>query len=503
MKMKTRILAVSAFLALMFVGIFSYILITGNCCTVDMSNVQRQGLKSEDLYVEIEDPSVAEVKELKASGVTTVIDEDVDYKAAFITFHSLKSGKTTAAVFNRSYNEDENKYELVKNGQTLKLIVLPWGTIVETSYLTFSGWKLLEYGILIAVGIIAVAAFLSFIECIFKANYSYSMVACLGVASYCAFMLILSLYDMQYFNNFRSFLINISDTGQLFFGLTSPVMLLICAATAFSNIWLLRHEGFRPQNMLGIGLAVFWAFGLAFVVGLLPFLNPWSIFDYNTWNHIVYMLAYVFSFLECMLVSTGVCAFLSTRYTPPRNKDYLIILGCGIRKDGTLTPILRGRVDAAIRFEQRQFSETGKHAKFVPSGGQGSDEVISESEAMKRYLVEQGYPEEQIVKEDKSVNTDQNISFSRDRILEDGGTLENVKAAFATTNYHIFRGYILSRKHGLDAQGISAKTKWYFFPNAFLREFAGLLVDKKFQIGAIIFAILALNLIGTYLITIV
>ena len=28
-------------------------------------------------------------------------------------------------------------------------------------------------------------------------------------------------------------------------------------------------------------------------------------------------------------------------------------------------------------------------------------------------------------------------------------------------------------------RGISAKTKWYFFPNAFLRELAGLIVDKK------------------------
>ena len=28
-------------------------------------------------------------------------------------------------------------------------------------------------------------------------------------------------------------------------------------------------------------------------------------------------------------------------------------------------------------------------------------------------------------------------------------------------------------------RGVSAKTKWYFFPNAFLRELAGLVVDQK------------------------
>ncbi len=121
-------------------------------------------------------------------------------------------------------------------------------------------------------------------------------------------------------------------------------------------------------------------------------------------------------------------------------------------------------MDAAIRFERAQFAANGKHAKFVPSGGQGSDEVISESEAMKRYLLEQGYPEEQIIKEDKSVNTDQNICFSREKIMADAADPETVRAGVATTNYHIFRAYILAAKYRLDAQGITAKTKWYFYP---------------------------------------
>ena len=116
-------------------------------------------------------------------------------------------------------------------------------------------------------------------------------------------------------------------------------------------------------------------------------------------------------------------------------------------------------MDAAIRFERAQFAANGKHAKFVPSGGQGSDEVISESEAMKRYLLEQGYPEEQIIKEDKSVNTDQNICFSREKIMADAADPETVRAGVATTNYHIFRAYILAAKYRLDAQGISLHSR--------------------------------------------
>ena len=54
----------------------------------------------------------------------------------------------------------------------------------------------------------------------------------------------------------------------------------------------------------------------------------------------------------------------------------------------------------------------------------------------------------------------------------------DAKIAFATTNYHMLRSGILARKAGIDAEGIAGDTKWYFWPNGFVREF---------------FAILALN----------
>ena len=55
---------------------------------------------------------------------------------------------------------------------------------------------------------------------------------------------------------------------------------------------------------------------------------------------------------------------------------------------------------------------------------------------------------------------------------------ENANILFSTTNYHIFRSGILSAKAGLRADGIGAKTKWYFWPNAQMREFIGLLASE-------------------------
>ena len=100
---------------------------------------------------------------------------------------------------------------------------------------------------------------------------------------------------------------------------------------------------------------------------------------------------------------------------------------------------------------------------------------------MKHYLLSIGIPQDRIVCEDQSVNTMQNMQFSKEVIEKHGGGIENKNIAFATTNYHVFRGYILARKNGFEAKGISAKTKPYFYFNAFLREFIGVLWEKKVQ----------------------
>ena len=73
---------------------------------------------------------------------------------------------------------------------------------------------------------------------------------------------------------------------------------------------------------------------------------------------------------------------IAARYEPEPDKDFLIILGCGFRKDGTPSPLLRGRLDRALRFAEKQEAATGKAPIFVTSGGQGPDEVCSESACM-------------------------------------------------------------------------------------------------------------------------
>ena len=135
-----------------------------------------------------------------------------------------------------------------------------------------------------------------------------------------------------------------------------------------------------------------------------------------------------------------------------------------------------------------QMENTGKDLIFVPSGGQGSDEIISEAQAMKNYLLEKGIKEENIILEDKSKNTLENIKFANNIIKE---RQKNAEIALATTNYHVYRAGAIANSLNINIEGIGAKTKSYFWINAFIREFiATIFAEKKKHIKIIIFLIL-------------
>jgi uncharacterized SAM-binding protein YcdF (DUF218 family) len=100
---------------------------------------------------------------------------------------------------------------------------------------------------------------------------------------------------------------------------------------------------------------------------------------------------------------------------------------------------------------------------------------MPEAEAMRRYLLSRGIPDKLIRPENQSANTYQNMDFSGKiirRISPDG------KVVFATTNYHVFRSGVWAGLAGLPAEGIGSRTKWWFWPNAFMRETIGLLQNR-------------------------
>lgn len=274
---------------------------------------------------------------------------------------------------------------------------------------------------------------------------------------------------------------------------TFPFVLIFGIAMTISNISLIRHEGKRLANMLGIFTGIFLFIAIlviAFLFLLFLLLGKENVFIAVTYSVISALYIVFFA----VLVSAVISGLLAGRYTPVMDKDYIIILGCAIKKDGTLYPLIRGRVDRAIGFWKQQNEKCGKKAVFVPSGGKGSDEIIAEGEAMKRYLLDQGIPEEYILAETKSVNTIENMKFSKELIdAHSAATGSSANIAFSTTNFHVMRSGILASKVGIKAEGMGAPTKWYFWPNALLREVVGMFAAQpKTQLFTIvIFALLA------------
>lgn len=137
-----------------------------------------------------------------------------------------------------------------------------------------------------------------------------------------------------------------------------------------------------------------------------------------------------------------------------------------------MSPLLKKRLDKGIQV----YTLGHKKALFIVSGGTGKDEIISEAEAMKNYLLTQGIAESAIIKEDSSVSTYQNIAYSK-RLMDERKTM--YKCIFVTNDYHVFRTAMFARKVKLNAQGIGCKTALYYWPSAFIREYIAVIFHFK------------------------
>ena len=283
----------------------------------------------------------------------------------------------------------------------------------------------------------------------------------------------------------------ISGASQHYMRLTMPLMLLFAGAMAVSNAELLRHEKPRVQNALGLLISALLVIGegLGWFLFSRDFSGSETAYRIDTTLQNTY--ATIFVYFQCMLTGAVICGVRAARHRPAPDKDYIIILGCWFRPDGSLPPLLRGRADQALAFWRSQKEQTGKEARFIPSGGQGRNESMPEGEAVRRYLLAQGIEDRLILPENASVNTFQNMRNSLQIIRNTGPESRTV---FATSSYHVFRSGLWARQAGLSAEGVGSPTKWWFWPNAFMRETAGLLQRRWKQ--ELLFLLLLIGFFG-------
>ncbi len=331
--------------------------------------------------------------------------------------------------------------------------------------------------------------------------YSYNTIIYFGFALFSFFIGV--VYAVEFFAlrgvpaehllpNLMSGLLNSAKDYSIF---TFPFLLIFSVALVVSNLSLIRHEGFRPVNLLGILLAflILGGFSLIFALDYYIMGSQTEVMLHDMFTN---FLAAIYLYFECMMLGTMVADAIAARYEPEKDKDFIIVLGCAIRKDGSPTPLLRGRLDRALAFAKDQEAGTGKAPVFVLSGGRGPNECVSEAESMRRYLAEQGVPAERMLLEDRSTDTAENMAFSKQLIQE---AKSDANIAFSTTNYHVFRSGLKARRVKMRAQGMGCRSKWYFWPNAAVREFVGLLTQHRLKQGLILGALIVAYVVLTYL----
>lgn len=330
-------------------------------------------------------------------------------------------------------------------------------------------------------------------EQIRKNLYRYENITRLGLIIMLAFATLAQAFTIFDYHGPVQTINDVTGLFNVFSIVMLPLFFVLSVGLTIAGVIVVRREGFNWKNFLGVlmGVSLCAATLLPELVNV--FLQQTTFLDvHNEQSAAPYVQRFIeaavfmsLTYVEYILISTAFVTVFAARRVPKLDKDYLLILGCYVKPDGTPGNILKGRIDRAIEFRQMQAEQTGKDLVLVPSGGQGSDEVISEAEAMKKYLIRCGVDEKDILTESRSVNTRENIKFSDALIRE---RTKRAKVAFATTSYHVFRAGVIASNLGLHFEGVGAKTRTHFWINAFVREFlAEMVVERKRHTLTVVF----------------
>lgn len=262
------------------------------------------------------------------------------------------------------------------------------------------------------------------------------------------------------------------------------LLLIVPFFLIFNGILMIKREGHGLANLLSLILGVLIALGeiATFIAIMLPELagNYWRIGGklFQLSRISLFFGVSVIYISGCFVVFMIYCIFLQI-IPRKRDFDYVIIHGAGLLDGDRVSKLLADRLDKAIEVYRKDPTPP----IMIPSGGKGSDETISEAEAMEKYLIEKGIPADHIIKEDRSLTTYQNLEFSKKIIDAREGSKYTV---LVTSNYHVYRALRYCRKIKMKCTGVGSHVAFYYWPSALIREFIAVHREKKHLITFII-----------------
>ncbi|UFS98244.1 YdcF family protein [Nocardia huaxiensis] len=249
---------------------------------------------------------------------------------------------------------------------------------------------------------------------------------------------------------------------------TSPLLLLALAGLLMVNgVQMWRREGRRPANLLSFGLGLALLSPYALFIAAFALENAWVTALFGS-------IILVECYLGFVLVAFLLYAYVYLRWPYRIGMAAIVVHGSGLV--GTrVPPLLAARLDRALQVYTAE-TAGGRTPMLVTSGGKGSDEALSEADAMADYLIAKGIPPAAILREDRSRSTRENLLYTRELLAQHR---EEGPIVLVTSNFHTLRTGMLARRLGLNATVVGSPTAFYYMPSAILREYAAVLVEHK------------------------
>ena len=141
--------------------------------------------------------------------------------------------------------------------------------------------------------------------------------------------------------------------------------------------------------------------------------------------------------------------------------DAIVVLGAQVLPSGEPNTQLQWRLDKALEAWQVH------PVPLVVCGAQGADEPLPEARAMQKYLTERGVPETEIHPDERSFNTNQNLTNAGKILKEIPGVR---KVLIVTSDYHVPRAMALAEDMGFEARGLGAPCKPEYWIKNHARE---------------------------------
>ncbi len=128
--------------------------------------------------------------------------------------------------------------------------------------------------------------------------------------------------------------------------------------------------------------------------------------------------------------------------------DCILVLGCGVRDDGTPSAMLRDRLRRGVELYQK-----GAAPKLLMSGDHGR-ENYDEVDTMKAFAVDSDIPSEDVFMDHAGFSTYESMYRAKE-------IFQAEKIIIVSQSYHLYRAIYIARSLGMDAYGVDADLVGY------------------------------------------